>query len=79
MADQYGMSSALASQKFEQDKELLRSKLEDDKELLRYKDTETPDPQPLDIFNYSQAEPQKKLAAEKPEGFDNLFTPDGKD
>jgi len=36
MADQYGMSSALASQKFEQDKELLRSKLEDDKELLRY-------------------------------------------
>jgi hypothetical protein len=79
MADQYGMSSALASQKFEQDKELLKSKLEYDKELLRYKKSlETPDPQPLDIFNYSQAEPQKRVAAEKPEGFDNLFTPDGK-
>ena len=68
MADQYGMSSALEAKK-----------LENDKELLRYKKTlETPDPQPLDIFNYSQAEPQKRVAAEKPEGFDNLFTPDGK-
>ena len=79
MADQYGMSSALASQKFEQDKELLKSKLEDDKELLRYKKSlEAPDPQKGNIFNYSQAEPQKRVAAEKPEGFDNLFTPDGK-
>ena len=68
MADQYGMSSALASQKFEQDKELLRSK----------KSLEAPDPQKGNIFNYSQAEPQKRVAAEKPEGFDNLFTPDGK-
>ena len=68
MADQYGMSSALEAKK-----------LENDKELLRYKKSlETPDPQPLDIFNYSQAEPQKRIAAEKPEGFDNLFTPDGK-
>ena len=68
MADQYGMSSALEAKK-----------LENDKELLRYKKTlETPDPQPLDIFNYSQAEPQKRVAAEKPEGFDKLFTPDGK-
>ena len=67
MADQYSMSSALEGQK-----------LENDKELLRYKKTlETPDPQ-VDIFNYSQAEPQKRVAAEKPEGFDNLFTPDGK-
>ena len=78
MADQYGMSSALASQKFEQDKELLKSKLEDDKELLRYKKSlEAPDPQQGNIFNYSQAEPQKRVAAEKPEGFDNLFTPEG--
>ena len=68
MADQYGMSSALEAKK-----------LENDKELLRYKKTlETPDPQKGDIFNYSQAEPQKRVAAEKPEGFDNLFTPDGK-
>ena len=68
MADQYAMSSALEAKK-----------LENDKELLRYKKSlETPDPQPLDIFNYSQAEPQKRIAAEKPEGFDNLFTPDGK-
>ena len=79
MADQYGMSSALASQKFEQDKELLKSKLEDDKELLRYKKSlEAPDPKQGNIFNYSQAEPQKRVAAEKPEGFDKLFTPDGK-
>lgn len=68
MADQYGMSSALEGQK-----------LENDKELLRYKKTlETPDPKPLDIFNYSQAEPQKRVAAEKPKSFDRLFTPDGK-
>ena len=69
MADQYGMSSALEGQK-----------LANDKELLRYKKTlETPDPTPTgNIFNYSQAEPQKRVAAEKPEGFDNLFTPDGK-
>ena len=68
MTDQYGMSSALEAKK-----------LENDKELLRYKKTlETPDPQPLDIFNYSQAEPQKRVAAEKPESFDRLFTPDGK-
>lgn len=68
MADQYGMSSALEAKK-----------LENDKELLRYKKSlETPDQQPLDVFNYSQAEPQKRVAAEKPEGFDNLFTPDGK-
>lgn len=68
MADQYGMSSALEAKK-----------LENDKELLRYrKSLETPDPQPLDIFNYSQAEPQKRVAAEKPESFDRLFTPDGK-
>ena len=68
MADQYGMSSALASQN-----------LENDKELLRYKKSlEAPDPQKGNIFNYSQAEPQKRVAAEKPEGFDKLFTPDGK-
>ena len=68
MADQYGMSSALEGQK-----------LKNDKELLRYKKSlETPDPQKGNIFNYSQAEPQKRVAAEKPEGFDNLFTPDGK-
>lgn len=68
MADQYSMSSALEGQK-----------LENDKELLRYKKTlETPDPPQVDIFNYSQVEPQKRVAAEKPEGFDNLFTPDGK-
>lgn len=79
MADQYGMSSALASQKFEQDKELLRSKLEDDKELLRYKKSlEAPDPQKGNIFNYSQAEPQKRIAAEKPKNFDVMFTTDGK-
>ena len=79
MADQYGMSSALASQKFEQDKELLRSKLEDDKELLRYKKSlEAPDPQKGNIFNYSQAEPQKRVAAEKPKNFDVMFTTDGK-
>ena len=79
MSDQYGMSSALAAQKFEQDKELLKSKLEDDKELLRYKKSlEDPKPQQGNIFNYSQAEPQKRIATEKPEGFDNLFTPDGK-
>ena len=59
MADQYGMSSALEAKK-----------LENDKELLRYKKTlETPDPTPTgNIFNYSQAEPQKRVAAEKPEG-----------
>lgn len=68
MADQYGMSSALEAKK-----------LENDKELLRYKKSlEAPDPQKGNIFNYSQAEPQKRVAAEKPEGFDNLFTPDGK-
>ena len=68
MADQYGMSSALEAKK-----------LENDKELLRYKKTlETPDPQPLDIFNYSQAEPQKRVAAEKPKNFDVMFTTDGK-
>jgi hypothetical protein len=68
MADQYGMSSALESKK-----------LENDKELLRYKKTlETPDPQPLDIFNYSQAEPQKRVAAEKPKNFDVMFTKDEK-
>ena len=69
MADQYGMSSALEAKK-----------LENDKELLRYKKTlETPDPTTTgNIFNYSQAEPKKRVAAEKPEGFDNLFTPDGK-
>jgi hypothetical protein len=68
MADQYGMSSALEAKK-----------LENDKELLRYKKSlEDPDPQKGNIFNYSQAEPQKRVAAEKPEGFDNLFTPDGK-
>lgn len=79
MADQYGMSSALASQKFEQDKELLKSKLEDDKELLRYKKSlEAPDPQKGNIFNYSQAEPQKRVAAEKPKNFDVMFTTDGK-
>lgn len=68
MADQYGMSSALEAKK-----------LENDKELLRYKKTlETPDPQPLDIFNYSQAEPQKRVAAEKPKNFDVMFTKDEK-
>lgn len=68
MADQYGMSSALEAKK-----------LENDKELLRYKKTlEDPKPQKGNIFNYSQAEPQKRVAAEKPEGFDKLFTPDGK-
>ena len=68
MADQYGMSSALEGQK-----------LENDKELLRYKKSlEAPDPPKVDIFNYSQVEPKKRVAAEKPEGFDNLFTPDGK-
>ena len=68
MADQYGMSSALEAKK-----------LENDKELLRYKKSlETPPPEEGNIFNYSQAEPQKRVAAEKPEGFDNLFTPDGK-
>ena len=48
--------------------------------MFRYKKTlETPDPTPTgNIFNYSQAEPQKRVAAEKPEGFDNLFTQDGK-
>lgn len=67
MADQYGMSSALEAKK-----------LENDKELLRYKKS-LEDPTPTgNIFNYSQAEPQKRVAAEKPEGFDNLFTPDGK-
>lgn len=67
MADQYGMSSALEAKK-----------LENDKELLRYKKSlEAPKPTG-NIFNYSQAEPQKRVAAEKPEGFDNLFTPDGK-
>ena len=68
MADQYGMSSALEGQK-----------LENDKELLRYKKSlEGPPKDQGNIFNYSQAEPQKRVAAEKPEGFDNLFTPDGK-
>ena len=68
MADQYGMSSALEAKK-----------LENDKELLRYKKSlETPPPGGGNVFNYSQAEPQKRVAAEKPEGFDNLFTPDGK-
>ena len=68
MADQYGMSSALEAKK-----------LENDKELLRYKKSlEGPPKDQGNIFNYSQAEPQKRVAAEKPEGFDNLFTPDGK-
>ena len=68
MADQYGMSSALEAKK-----------LENDKELLRYKKSlETPPPGGGNVFNYSQAEPQKRVAAEKPDGFDNLFTPDGK-
>ena len=68
MADQYGMSSALEAKK-----------LENDKELLRYKKSlEAPPPGDDNVFNYSQAEPQKRVAAEKPEGFDNLFTPDGK-
>ena len=68
MADQYGMSSALEAKK-----------LENDKELLRYKKSlEGPPKGEGNIFNYSQAEPQKRVAAEKPEGFDNLFTPDGK-
>ena len=68
MADQYGMSSALEAKK-----------LENDKELLRYKKTlETPDPKLLDIFNYSQAEPQKRVAAEKPKNFDVMFTKDEK-
>ena len=68
MADQYGMSSALEAKK-----------LENDKELLRYKKSlEGPPKNQGNVFNYSQAEPQKRVAAEKPEGFDNLFTPDGK-
>lgn len=68
MADQYGMSSALEAKK-----------LENDKELLRYKKSlEGPPKGEGNVFNYSQAEPQKRVAAEKPEGFDNLFTPDGK-
>ena len=69
MADQYGMSSALEAKK-----------LENDKELLRYKKTlETPDPTPTgNIFNYSQAEPQKRVAAEKPKNFDVMFTKDEK-
>ena len=47
--------------------------------MLRYKKSlETPPPGGGNVFNYSQAEPQKRVAAEKPEGFDNLFTPDGK-
>ena len=79
MADQYGMSSALAAQKLEQDKELLRLKLEDDKELLRYKKTlEGPTTEQGNIFNYSQAEPQKRVAAEKPKNFDVMFTKDEK-
>lgn len=68
MADQYAMSSALASQKLEHDKELLRYK----------KSLEAPDPQKGNIFNYSQAEPQKRVAAEKPKNFDVMFTTDGK-
>jgi hypothetical protein len=68
MADQYGMSSALEAKK-----------LENDKELLRYKKSlEAPDPQKGNIFNYSQAEPQKRVAAEKPKNFDVMFTTDGK-
>lgn len=68
MADQYGMSSALEAKKLENDKELLRYK----------KELETPDPTQGNIFNYSQAEPQKRVAAEKPKNFDVMFTKDGK-
>lgn len=68
MTDQYGMSSALEAKK-----------LENDKDLLRYKKSlEAPPPQQGNIFNYSQAEPQKRVAAEKPKNFDVMFTADGK-
>lgn len=66
MADQYGMSSALEGQK-----------LENDKELLRYKKSlDGPTEPQVDIFNYSQVEPQKRVAAEKPKNFDVMFTKD---
>ena len=68
MADQYGMSSALEVKK-----------LENDKELLRYKKSlEGPPKDQGNIFNYSQAEPQKRVAAEKPKNFDVMFTKDEK-
>ena len=68
MADQYGMSSALEAKK-----------LENDKELLRYKKSlEGPPKGEGNIFNYSQAEPQKRVAAEKPKNFDVMFTKDEK-
>ena len=68
MADQYAMSSALEAQK-----------LNNDKELLRYKKSlEGPPKGQGNVFNYSQAEPQKRVAAEKPKNFDVMFTTDGK-
>ena len=68
MADQYGMSSALEAKK-----------LENDKELLRYKKSlEGPPKNQGNVFNYSQAEPQKRVAAEKPKNFDVMFTKDEK-
>ena len=68
MADQYGMSSALEAKKPENDKELLRYK----------KSLEGPPKGEGNIFNYSQAEPQKRVAAEKPKNFDVMFTKDEK-